>query len=495
LAATDGQPKRGGILKIGLRKDITTLNALADFRSTTGLVFGLVYEGLTEVNQKLETVPSLAESWAISKDGKEYVFQLRKGVFFHNGKELDAEDVKWSLEYISDRKNRAYARSSVAPIKTVQALEKHSVKMTLTEPFTPLLAVGLSGNTVILPQNSVKGREDLTVAPPGTGPFELVEWKRGSEIRLVAHKRYRTKGIPYLDEIILKPAPNADVRFVSLRSGDLDLAEELPYPAVGEVKAGKYPDVKLSGAPIAGYRMLKMNTEAPYFKDPRIRRAVAYAIDRKAYIEGAAFGHGEPAYQPYPKGSKWYFDDVKNIEMDLEKAKALLAEAGYPDGFKMALQVRQGEEAENLMLQSQLKKVGIDMEMQGMDFASFLKSHADGTYSIVISGSDVYADPDRAFHYNFRSELGPINTRNRTRYKNAEVDRLLDRARIIPNSPERRSLYKKAVEIILNDSPQVDLAFITRYYGYRNHVKGFNTNANGDLSFAEGGIPVTWVDK
>ena len=104
-------------------------------------------------------MPALAESWTISKDGTEYVFLLRKGVLFHNGKELDAEDVKWSLEYIQDPKNRAYARSNIAPVNTVEALDKYSVKMTLKEPFTPLLAIGFSSNTVILPKNSVKGRE------------------------------------------------------------------------------------------------------------------------------------------------------------------------------------------------------------------------------------------------------------------------------------------------------------------------------------------------
>jgi peptide/nickel transport system substrate-binding protein len=494
--ATPEKPRQGGALRVGLRKDITGLNPLADMRSTTGLVFGLVYEGLTDVNANLEIIPSLAESWTVSKDGTEYVFQLRRGVLFHNGRELDAEDVKWSLEYILDPKNRAYARSSIASVKSVEALEKHSVKVTLNEPFTPLLAIGLSGSTVILPKNAVQAGQTLTVPLPGTGPFQLTEWKRAIEIRFAANKRYWTKRVPYLDELILKPVPSADVRFISVRSGDLDLIEEVPYPVVKDIKMGKYPEVKLSAAPIAGYRLLTINVEAPYFSDPRIRRAVAYLVDRKAYIEGAAFGHGEPAYQVYPKGWKWYFDDVKNIEMDVEKARALVAEAGYPNGFKATLLVRQGEEAENMMLQTQLKKIGIDLEMQGMDFAQYLKNQYEGKYGMLISGSDVYADIDRALHYNFRSEAGSgVKTRNLTRYSNAEVDRLLDRARTIPNSPERRQLYKKATEIITSESPQVNLAFITRFYGYRNHVKGFHANANGDLVFPEGGISVTWIEK
>ena len=220
---------------------------------------------------------------------------------------------------------------------------------------------------------------------------------------------------------------------------------------------------------------------------------MAYAVDRKAYIDGAVFGHGEPAYQVYPKGYKWYFDDVKNIEMDLEKAKALLAEAGYPNGFKSTLEVRQGEEPENMMLQSQLKKIGIDLEIKSMEFASYLKSLLEGTAKMQIIGSDVYADIDRALHRNYHSEVGR-RVSNRSGYKNAEVDRLLDKARTVNDFHDRRELYKKATEIITHDSPQVNLAFITRYYGYRSSVKGFTTNPNGDLSFPEGGIPATWIE-
>lgn len=494
-SATAEKPKYGGTLRVGLRKDITHLNPFVEYLSTNALVRSLVYEGLTDVNKNLEVVPSLAESWSISKDGKEYVLHLRRGVVFHNGKEFDADDVKWSLEYILEPKNRAYSGGSVSSIDKVTVIDKHSVKLNLKEPFAPLLAIGLSSDTVILPKNSIAYGEVPKAAPAGTGPFQFVEWSRDNQIRQVANKKYWEKGVPYVDEVIFKPIPSSDVRFVSLRAGDMDLIEQVPYPTVNDIKKGKYAEIKLAPAPIAAFRMLKMNVDAPYFKDPRVRRAVAYAIDRKAFIEGAAFGHGEPAYQVYPKGWKWYFEDVKNIEMDLEKAKALLAEAGYPNGFKSFMEARQGEDADNLMIQNQLKRIGIDLELKTMDFASVQKSLYEATGNIQISGSDVYADIDRALSTNFRSETGPIRVRNHTGYKNAEVDRLLDRARIPHDFKERRELYKKATEIITQDSPQVNLAFITRFYGYRGNVRGFTTNANGDLTFPEGGVPVTWIEK
>jgi ABC-type transport system substrate-binding protein len=206
-----------------------------------------------------------------------------------------------------------------------------------------------------------------------------------------------------------------------------------------------------------------------------------------------AFGHGEPAYQVNPKGHKWYFDDVRNIEMDLEKAKGLMAEAGYPNGFKSFIESRGGEEGEATIIQSQLKKIGIDLEIKSVDFAQLRKITLDGTFHIRVSGSDVYPDIDRALHTNFHSE-GERRVRNHTGYKNPEVDKLLDRARAVINFNERRELYKKATEIINNDSPHVNLAFIVEHFGYRVHVRGFATNPNGKLFFPEGGIPYTWLD-
>lgn len=492
-AATD-KPKYGGTLRVGLRKDITNLNPFVEYLSTNALVRSLVYEGLTDVNKNLEVIPSLAESWDISKDGKEYTIRIRREVTFHNGKELDAEDVKWSLDHILDPKNRAYMHGTISVIDKVEVTDRYSLRLTLKQSFAPLLAIGLSSDTVILPKNSVVPGQMPETPPPGTGPFQLAEWKRVSEIRQTANKKYWNKGIPYLNEIVFKPIPSADVRFISLRSGDLDFIEETPYQVVNDIKKGKHPDIRLAPATIAGFRLIKMNVEAPYFKDARVRRAVAYAVDRRAYIEGAVFGHGEPAYQVYPKGYKWYFEDVKNLELNLEKAKALLAEAGYPNGFKSFLQVRQGEEPENMMLQDQLKKIGIDLEIKSMDFAQHRKSSLDGTFDIQLGGSDVYSDIDRALHTNFHSEPGPGRTRNHSGYKNPEVDNLLDKARALADLKQRRELYKRAVEIISRDGPEVNLAFITRYYGYRSHVKGFTTNPNGDLSFPESGLPVTWID-
>jgi ABC-type transport system substrate-binding protein len=264
---------------------------------------------------------------------------------------------------------------------------------------------------------------------------------------------------------------------------------------VDDVRKGKYPEIKLAVASAGGTRMIKMNVDAPYFSNPKVRRAVAYAIDRKAYLEGFAFGYGEPAYQVNPREHPWYLEEVKNMEMDLEKAKALLAEAGYPNGFKSTIEARQGAEPETLLIQNQLKKVGIDLDMKLMDFAQHRKMTLDGTYNIQVSGSSIYPDIDRALHTNFHSESGPRRSRNHTGYKNPEVDRLLDKARTVSDLKERRELYKKATEIINFDSPQVNLAFTNRFFGYRPRVKDFSTNRTGEFVYFGGGFPYTWIDE
>jgi peptide/nickel transport system substrate-binding protein len=488
------EPRRGGSLRIGLRKDITNLNPFVQQMSTNALVRSLIYEGLTEVNNQLEVVPALAESWTISRDGKEYVLRLKKGVFFHNGKELDAEDVKWSLDHITDPKNRAYMQGIVSVMSKVDVEDRHTIKISLKDPFAPLLAIALSGDTLMIPKNSVTSGETPT-APPGTGPFQFVDWKERNQISLKANRRYWQKGTPYLDEITMKPIINDDVRFFALRAGDIDIIEVVPYQIVNEIKKGKYPEIKLAVAPIAGFRMIKMNVEDPQFSNPRVRKAVALALDRKAYIEGYAFGYGDPAYQVYPKGARWYFEEVKPIEADLQRAKAMLAEAGYPRGFKTVIHTRQGEEPENILIQNMLRKIGIELEIKVEDFAQHQKNLVAGDYSIRISGSDVYPDIDRSLYTNFHSEAGPRRVRNHTGYKNTEADRLLEKGRATLDPKERREIYRKVTEILADDSPQVNLAFINRFYGFRSNVKGFTTNANGALSHAEGGIPATWVER
>jgi peptide/nickel transport system substrate-binding protein len=495
VAETVEKPKYGGVLRVGLQRDITSLNPFFEHLGINKWVRTLSYEGLTAIDVNEKVHPQLAESWTISKDGKEYTIRLRKGVVFHNGKELDSEDVKWSYEYVMDPKNRAYSYGTLSIMSKVDAVDKYTVKLILKEPFTPLLSIALNEDAVIVPKNSIEADKTLTVAPPGTGPFQLAEWKVASQIRQVAHKRYWNKGLPYMDEILFKSVPNDDVRFLGLRAGDLDLVQEVPYQLVTDINKGKYPDIKLAVAAVAGNRMIKMNVEAPYFKDPRIRRAVAYAVDRKAYVDAVAFGYGEPAYQVNPKGHVWYLEEVRNMEMDLEKARALLAEAGHPNGFKSTLDGRQGTEAENLILQSQLKKVGIDLELRLVDFAQHRKMTLDGTYTIQISGSSIYPDIDRALHTNFHSETGPRRSRNHTGYKNPEVDKLLDRARTTAEGRERRDLYKKAMEIINFDSSQVNLAFTSRFFGFRPHVKGFSTNRTGEFSFFGGGFVYSWIDS
>ncbi|MBM2847025.1 MAG: extracellular solute-binding protein family 5, partial [Bacteroidetes bacterium] len=252
-------------------------------RSTNALVRSLIYEGLTEVTPSLEAVPSLAESWTVSKDGKEYTFRLRKGVIFHDGKEMEAEDVKWSLETILEPKNRAFMRATLSAVAKVEAMDRFLLKLTLKEPFAPLLTIALSGDTIILPKGSIPAGASLTSPLPGTGPFQFIEWRERNQITLRAHKKYRQRGTPYLDEVIIRPVPSDDVRFLALRSGDVDLIEVVPYPMVNEVKKGKYPEIRLAPAPIAGFRMFKMNVEAPHFSNPKVRRAVALAVDRKAY--------------------------------------------------------------------------------------------------------------------------------------------------------------------------------------------------------------------
>jgi ABC-type transport system substrate-binding protein len=239
-------PKHGGRLVFGLARDISGLNPFFRTRSTNKYVRQIAYETLFDYDEEDRLVPLLGESWTVSPDSKVYTIQLRKGVRFHNGRDLTAEDVKWSAEYAMEPKNAATGVNFLRRVQAVNVKDKFTVEFVLKEPqaiFINLLA-SIEASFPVLPKDSVpSGQRELSGPPPGTGPFEFKEYKAAREMIFVRNKHYWQKGIPYLDEIVLKPVEDEQVRFAGLRAGDLNMIERTPYVegldlAVGGVARG-----------------------------------------------------------------------------------------------------------------------------------------------------------------------------------------------------------------------------------------------------------------
>ena len=244
------KPIHGGRLVFGIRNDIASLNPFLRTSSTNFYVRGLAYEALLDFDRTGKLVPSLAHSWSASPDGKSFTFKLRPGVKFHNGKDLTAEDVKWSADYALDAKNAASGLTILNNVQAVSVKDVLTVEFVVKQPMGALLNLLATIRAFpVVPRESLpEGSAKVLSPPPGTGPFIFKEHRPAREMVFTRNKDYWQKGLPYLDELVLKPVLEDQVRFISVRSGDLDIIERTPYAAMQKLLAGEPSDLKTAEA-------------------------------------------------------------------------------------------------------------------------------------------------------------------------------------------------------------------------------------------------------
>ena len=494
-------PKTGGRLIFALESDVSTMNPFVRMISTDQLIRSLMYETLFDFDLQNKIVPALGESWTISKDGLEYDVKLRAGVKFHNGEEMTAEDVKWSVEYAMDPKNAATGFSLLKPIESITVVEKHRIRFKLKEPTAPFLStLATVRGFIVVPQNSVpQGAKTVPAYPPGTGPFAFKAWESRVQTVLVRHKDYWQKGLPYLDEVIYKPVEDADVRLSALRAGDVHMIERAPYSYVSKIKSGEIKGIKAVEAKAAGFKRLIFNVLVPPFNNRSLRLAVANAIDKKQYLQGAFWGFGSPVDQRYPAGNPW-FVKMPQIKRDVSKVKALLKEAGVGSDFEVELLGQQGDEAEQQVLQQQLASAGIKMKVRLMEYGSYVQKQHERDWQMIIFGGRMQPDPHLLYGVEYIcSEVEQAKakraTRNLAAYCNKEVDELLVEAGRVTDTKKRYEIYAKAIRQITEDVSEVPLGFYPRFYAHSDKVKGFVIDDVGSISGTKFGLIRTWMDK
>ncbi|MGH7845971.1 MAG: ABC transporter substrate-binding protein, partial [Candidatus Binatia bacterium] len=377
------KPRRGGRLVLGMIRDISTLNPFLRTASTDQAVRSLVYETLLDFDKNGKPVPSLAQAWTVSGDGKTYTFKLRRGVQFHNGSELTAEDVKWCAQYAIHPKNAATGVTYLKNVQAVTAGDKLTVQFVLKEPEAVFLSnLATLRPFPIVPKDSVPAAtENLPGFPPGTGPFVFKEWRKEKELVLTRSKSYWQRGLPYLDEISIKPIGDPQARFAALQSGDVDMIERSPYDLVSKIINGEFPDLRATAGKYAGLRRLVFNLSAPPFDNIKLRQAVLYALDKKKYIADAFFGLGEPVNQRAFKGNPWYIE-LPETQPDAGKVKALLQEAGVGPDFTIAIltPAGQGVEDSDRAVQEQLVSAGINVKQTIVEWNAYRKRQRSGDY-------------------------------------------------------------------------------------------------------------------
>jgi peptide/nickel transport system substrate-binding protein len=494
------KPKYGGRLRVGERRASPGLDAHRNQTTQDSFNYLLLYNGLTQMGPVPPALmyPDLAKSWEISQDGREYTFLLREGVKFHHGKELNSGDVKYSIERVMNPATRSPRAFAFKWVDSVHVIDKYHVKIRLKVPFGPFLTSLTIRNCPIIPSD---WEPTGTKPAPGTGPFVFKSFVPNETLEVTRFDQYweydekTGDRLPYLESMYIKKIVDEAVRWTALRAGDLDYINGLPRNiALQELKQPTPGIVVLAGKGL-GFQAIWFNVQKPPFNNKKVRQAFAYAIDKKELVNAAQWGFGEIINnQPFLPGSPMYVP-VKDREVDFLKAKQLLAEAGYPNGFKTEFLLRSTfwDVASCEVAIGQLKKIGIEGTMKVIDYAPYVIISRKGEFNITLTSEDIRLDPDDGYYPFLHSD--EINMNNYSRYSNKEVDKLLEEGRTKWKLEDRMTAYKKVVEMIKEDLPLIYLNTMKTPLAFRGYVKGFEGGAGVWFGYYGGGMRYVWLDK
>jgi peptide/nickel transport system substrate-binding protein len=430
--------------------------------------------------------PSLAESWTASPDGLVWTFKLRKGVKFHDGTPFDAEAVKFNVERQVNPKHTYhhgsfdYAGFTYQNLKAVEVVDASSVRFRLTAPFAPFLAnMAMFTTTINSPTAVRKYGKDYFKHPVGTGPFKFVEWVQKDHVTYEANKEYWA-GRPCVDRLIIRGIPDNTVRVLELEKGTLHIMDQTSPTDYERIRKNK--DLVLFTGPGLNTGYIAMNVEKEPFNDVRIRRAVNHAINKAVLVRAFYLGIGTPAKNPMPPTIWSYNDAVQDYEYSVAKAKELLAEAGYPNGFSTELwwpnrarpYLTQPQKIAEAM-QQMLAQVGVRAKLVTFEWGAFLSKASNAEHPMMIIGwTGDNGDPDNFLYALLDKDNAVKGTaQNYAFYKSDALHDLLIRAQRTSNQAERTRLYQQAQVIIKRDAPWVPFVHAGRVAAYRKEVQNY----------------------
>ena len=477
-------PVPGGTLNVALQADPTTLDPLKAGLTAIWKVIEHVNDGVIRVDPSLAPIPGLAESWEISEDGTVYTFHLRSGISFHDGSPFTSDDVLFSWTRILDpataavnaanflnvKGGEAFLAGETTELEGIQAPDPQTVVVTLEQPEASFLTILSTAGSLIFSRAFFDANGgDTSQTANGTGPFIFKEYVPATSVSLERNPNYWEAGLPYLDGIEAVIASDDTARTGALIQGAVDFIEYAPLRDVDMLE--ETDGLTVAGDELTNIRYLGINLAREPFGDVRVRQAIAMVIDRTPIIESAVFGHGvgvDTVFAP----SFWAGFDREVPAPDIEGAKALLAEAGYPDGFETTLITYAPYSFMTntaIIVQEQLSQIGIRADYTGLEPGTISAQLIARDFDLVVGGSNSWIDPHPVLLSNFKSGQDG----NTTSYYNPEVDALIDQGGIETDLAARAEIYRQLQEILLVDLPWVPLFVANQYEAMKSDVQGY----------------------
>lgn len=504
--AQDATPKPGGVLNVGLQDDPTALDPQKQSLTAIWRVVEHFYQGLTGIAADLSPYPLLAESYEVSEDGLTLTFKLREGVTYHDGAVMTSDDVVFSYKRLLDPETASTNASNLlgvvgaeefnsgasTEIAGLVAVDEHTVQLTLAAPDASIFVVLASPASAIFNRAFTEANNnDLSQVVNGTGPFKLVEYIPNTSVSVEKHTEYWEEGLPLLDGMEMLIVPTDVARTASIVQGATDLIEYAPLADI-QTFLDDQETFTVAGDSNTNIRYISFNFDVEPFGDLRVRQAIAKAVNRGPIVDSAVFGYGTAVGTLFPPDF-WAVLPTEISEPDIEGAKALLAEAGYADGFDtMITSWAQYSFLSNaaVVLQEQLKQIGINGELNLVENATMIADvHVPGSknYEIGVSGTSGYVDPHPLILANFGTE----GTSNSMAYSNPEVDALIEQGMVETDLAKRTEIYQQIQEHLIADLPWVFLFVANQFEVMKSDVKDYVHIATGSgVSYKQ-----VWLDR
>jgi peptide/nickel transport system substrate-binding protein len=461
----------------------TNLDPRVGIDASSERIDALMFDDLLDRDEHLNVTPALAERWEVA-DPLTYIFHIRHGVKFHDGRALTSRDVKWTFDSMLQGKIRTTRAAAYRYVDHVEAPDDYTIAFRMKEPYSTLLWNLSDGAMGIVPYGTLT---EMTNHPVGSGPFRFVSAEQDKEVIIERNEDYWGDK-PHVPRVRFVVVPDTTTRALELRKGSADIASNaLTSDMVLALE--KEPNLQVERAPGTVFSYLAFNLRDPILRDVHVRQALAYAIDRRPMIQYLWRDFARPADSILPPQSWAYEGDVPKYEFDPERAGRILDAAGYPpiNGVRFHLVMKTStEETTRLMvavLQQQLRGVGIVLDIRVFESATFMADVVSGAYQMYslrwIGGNE---DPD-IFEYVFHSDKFPPHGANRSFYVNPRIDTLIKEGRSETDPRRRKAVYAKIQMILATDLPYINLWFLDNVIVHTKRVHNITLNPSGNYDF------------